>query len=318
MKKFFKKTYNKIKNDIKHLNQIIKYVYDKENTFVVITFFDVLWCKLKYGIMLDEYKHYEFYKINSTLRESYLTNRKHNKFCRRIIDYNITDVILNKKRFIKRFEKTINREILNVNDLSYKQFEDILLENKKIICRSTNDSFNESYQVYNLDDYRGAGFILEKIKSNKLYLVEKMFSQHKLLNNINEDLVMLNIVTLTKENYTKVVSSFITFKDSNKVVYGNIDIKESKVKGRLRFTDGKTYNENVINYEIPHLDASIEYAKKLALELEEIGEVTWSFGIDNRGRVHLFDASLWNQYYLSQIPEYLNRRVGILSKYREI
>lgn len=318
MKKFIKKTYNKIKNDIKHLNQIIKYVYDKENTFVVITFFDILWCKIRYGISLDEYKYYEFYKINSILRESYLTNRKHNKCCRRIIDYNITDVILNKKRFFKRFEKFISREILNANDLSYKQFEDVLLENKKVLCRSTNNSFNDSYQIYNLNDYRGPGFILEKVKSNKLYFVEKMFNQHKLLKNINEDLVMLNIVTLTKNNYTKVLSSFITFKESNKVVYGNIDIKESKVKGHLRFIDGKVYNENIVNYEIPHLNDAIEYAKKLALELEEIGEINWSLGIDNRGKVHLFDASLWDKYYLSQIPEYLNKRVGILSKYREI
>lgn len=318
MKKMFKKIYNKIKTDIKHLNKIIKYVHEETDTFVVITFFDILWCKLKYGISLDEYKYYEFYNINSILRESYLTNRKHNRYSKKIIDYNIIDVILNKKRFINRFESYLNRNILNVNDLSYKEFENLLLENKQVLCRSVNDSFIDSYQIYNLKDFRGPGFILEKIKNNKLYLIEKTFSQHKLLNDINNDLVVLNIVTLTKNGNTKVVSSFITFKDNNKSVYGYVDIKKSVTKGHFRFKDGKLYNENTTNYEIPCLEEAISYVKKLSHELEEIGEINWSLGINNKGKIYLLDASLWNEYYLSQIPEYLNKKVGILSKYREI
>ena len=75
---------------------------------------------------------------------------------------------------------------------------------------------------------------------------------------------------------------------------------------------------DVINYEIPKMEEMIDFVTKCALEIEEIKEVEWSLCLDNRSKIHLMDANIWNNYIFAQIPEYLGKKGGLDDYYRKI
>lgn len=317
MIKKIKKLFSKIKKSIIHLNSIISYVHKKCGKLCIVIFFDIIFCEFRYFMTCDEYKYFEFYLIDSKKRKTYLTNSNHDSKEKYLYNKKILSVINNKEKFYSKFKKELNRDVSNLNDLSYKQFEDIVLQNKKILCRSINNKFLNSFKLYDLSKFRGPGFLLEEIKKNKQFIVEKSFIQHKLLNNISEELITINVITLVVDKDINIVAATINFKNDNKLVRGFIDLKEGIIKGHLRYDNYEIFNEKIVNYEIPCLDEIITLVKKLALELDEIREVEWSFCVTNRGTIYLMDANLWSNTSFEQIPEYLNKNIGLLPYYKK-
>ena len=57
-------------------------------------------------------------------------------------------------------------------------------------------------------------------------------------------------------------------------------------------------------------DKAVNTAIKCAKETDDILEVEWNFMISSK-KVLLLSANKWQDYTFAQIPEYLNRRVGL-------
>ncbi|MDD6272311.1 MAG: hypothetical protein PUA90_02185 [bacterium] len=306
-----------IKNKLKKLNKNIRIITKNTNKIYIIILLDILLCKILYNTSSYEYRIYEFYNINHNKRKTYLSKYRYE--LKRKIHNNkkILNVINNKEKLNLRLKKYLNREVVNVNSLSYKEFENIMFETKKILCRSINSKFIDSYKIFNLEDFRGPGFILEKIKDDKLLLVEKSFNQNKTLNKISSSLVLINVTTISNDNKSEVLSLTISFKENDKIIKGFIDSKTMCIKGHLR-CNNEIYKEEVIPYKIPHLKDIITYAKSISLELSEQKEIEWSFALSENNDIYLLDANIWDDYEFVQIREYLNNSIGILPKYKNI
>lgn len=312
------KLYKNIHRKLKHLDRVIRSVKAQCDKFYIVIMFDMFICYLLYFINIDEYKVLEFYKMNHAMRKTFLNEIKHNFYKRFFYKKDVVFVIKDKKKFLKRFDNYIKDDVVNINDISYKKFEDMLLENKKVLCRSLGKKFSSSYELYDLSKFRGVGFVFEKIKNNKLNLCQKCIIQNKKLNEINDNLVVINIVSMINNGKVDIVCAYISFKENDELIKGYIDIKKGVVKGHLRKSDFNIYDMDVINYEIPKLEEMIEYVKKCALEIEEIKEVVWSLCVDSRGKIHLMDADIWDDYIFAQIPEYLGKKGGLNDYYRKI
>lgn len=318
MIKKMEKLYDNLHRKIKHLDRVIRSVKANCNKFYIVIMFDMFICYLLYFVNIDEYKVLEFYKMNHTMRKTFVNEIKHNFYKRFFYKKDIISVITDKKKFLKRFSSYIKSDIVNVNDISYKKFEEMLLDNKKVLCRGIGRSFVSSYEVYDLSKFRGVGFVFEKIKNNKLFLCQKSIIQNKKLNEISDNLVTINIVSMVNNGKVDIVCSYVSFKEDGELLKGYIDIKKGCIKGHLRKSDFNIYDMDVINYEIPKLDEMISLVKTCALEIEEIKEVVWSLCIDNRGKVHLMDADIWEDYIFAQIPEYVGKKGGLDDYYRKI
>lgn len=318
MFKKLKNVFKRLKEKINHLNKVIKYVQKKIDKCYIVILFDILLCRLIYFLELEEYKKLEFYNINHSLRKTYLNFFKHDVLTPFLYKKDNLVIINNKNKFLQRFDKYIKRDIKNINKISFKEFEETLLKNKKIICRSQNSSFIDSYQIYDLADFRGPGFVLEKAKKNNLVLIEKYIEQHKKLKEITNNLVIINLVTMINKNNVDIVSSYITFKENGETIRGYIDIKKSKLKGHLRDSKNNIYVEQSINNEIPHLQEMINFVKDTAKEINEIKEVEWSLCLDNKGKIHLMDATTWKHFIYAQTPEHLNKKIGLYPYYKKV
>lgn len=309
-----KKAYKKIVKDLKVFDKNFNYVCTKSNTLGFILFWDILWCKLRYGVTSNEYRIFEFYNLDSNSRNTFMSKRRYEHIKNKLVNKNITNTINNKEKFNTKFSDYLKREICNINKMSFKQIEDFILENKIVIGRSLSTSFISSYKEYDLKDYRSPAFLAKDMQDNKDYLIEKGFNQHKELNKINK-MVFVNIVTVYNDK-PDIVSATIKFRDTETIT-GYIDIDTKCIKGHLKNEKGNNYKENFDGFEIPKFSSTIEIAKLLSEELSEIRQVEWSFIIGSK-TIYLVDANIWDDYVFSQMREFLNDDEGLMTYYKRI
>ena len=312
MEKFWKNLKRILKNYIKTL----KYIRNKTSYLYTFLFFDTIWCYVRYGITYNEYRIFEYYNVSYDKRKTYISKRKYKKLLKKLVPMDIINVIEDKKLFKSRLKDYIKNNIYDINEMSFKEFEDFALNSKKILARSENKRLINSLKNYDISKYRSPAFALEDIKNNKLYMVEKSISQHKLLNEIN-DLVLINVVSVVNNKNVDAVTSSIKFKDNDHIITGCVNVQTGKIVGHFKDENGHNYGEMFEGFEIPNYDDIMDLTLKLALELEEINQIEWTFAVGNRGSIYLLDAGVWDDYVFSQIPEFLKDNTGLMSYYKK-
>ncbi len=312
MKDGLKKFYKELKNDLYHIRKNINYIHDLSGKLYIVIVFDMLFSMFRYGISDNEYRIFEFYRIKKDKRRTYLSISKHKRISW-YLENDRDEVLNNKITFNKEFEEFLNRKVYEISKMSFKEFEEYALDNKRLIARNSKENFVKSYKVYNLSDYRSPAFMLDDIKKNKHDIVEKNTFTNKVLNKINSDLVIINVTTLNLE----VIACSLKFKANNKMISGCIDIKKGTIKGHFKDEDGNNYSNEFENLEIPKFDDILNTARTLADKLYEVKEVEWSFSVNNKGNICLLDANKWEDFVFAQTPEFLNSRVGLLPKYKK-
>ena len=78
IEKFLKNTEKKLN----HLDRVIRSVKANCNKFYIVIRFDMFISYLLYFVNIDEYKVLEFYKMNHTMRKTFLNEIKHNFYNR--------------------------------------------------------------------------------------------------------------------------------------------------------------------------------------------------------------------------------------------
>ena len=309
-----KKAFRKLWKDLKVFNKNLNYISSKSNELGFVLFWDMLWCKFRYGITSNEYRIFEFYKIDGCKRNTFMSKRRYDFLNDKLVNKKITSVITNKEKFNERFKNYLKRDVCDINDLSFKQTEDIILESKKVIGRSKEASFVSSFREYDVKDYRSPAFLAEDMKNNKDYIMEYKFNQHKTLNKISS-LVLVNIVSVYNRG-PEIVSSTIKFKDGKEIISGYVDLDSKCIVGNFKDENGHNYKENFDGFEIPKLSSCIEITKLLSEELKEIRQVEWTFVIGSK-QIYLVDANIWDDYVFSQIPEFLKNNEGLMTYYKK-
>ena len=72
-----KNLFKRLREKLRHLNSVIKYVKKQNSKCYIVILFDFIWCYIVYFMDLEEYKKYELYNINHDLRKTYLNDVYH-------------------------------------------------------------------------------------------------------------------------------------------------------------------------------------------------------------------------------------------------
>jgi len=310
-----KKAFKKILKDLKVFNKNLNYVISRSNELGFILFWDIIWCKIRYGVTSNEYRIFEFYNIDRYKRNTFISKRRYEFLYEKLVNKDIISTITNKEKFISKFKDYLKRDVGNLNKMSFKQVEDLILESKHVIGRSKEASFITSYREYDLKDYRSPAFLAEDMKNNKDYLIEKKFNQIKELNKISP-LVLVNVVSVYNRG-PEIISSSIKFRDNKEIISGYVDLNSKCIIGNFKTEKGINYKEKFEGFEIPKLSSVIETAKLLCEELSELRWVEWTFIIGSK-QIYLVDANIWDDYVFSQIPEFLSDNEGLMTYYKHI
>jgi hypothetical protein len=313
MKKEIKKVFNKLKTHIKNIWNIACKIHKKSGHLRIYIIFDMLWSYIVYTVNYDEYYILSFYNVVSNKRNTYLTHRKHKRIIRHLYNKKNLNILNDSKMFYSKYKKFFSNEISNINSISYKEYENIVLKNKKVMCISDINKVKSSFEYFDSSKFRSPAFMLEKIKKDKLKYIEPYISEHKELNKITDSVISLNIVTLNVCGDVEAVSSSISFNEDGKTYHGFIDSKNATLKKNL--ICGEDISERVVDgIKIPLYDKAIELALECARELNEVREVEWNIFISSK-KVYLIGASLWDDYIYYQMPEY--NKIGLIPYYKK-
>lgn len=330
MKKWFKNAWNYLKKHICGLHKTISYVYRKSDHLRIYIFFDIIRCFIMYGANYNEYRIFELYLINRKLEDTYLTKSRHDIFAPYLYNKENLELLKDRREFYKKFDKYLKRNTCYSKNLSFKQMEELILTSKVVVCKSATLK-EEKTKILNLKDFRSPAFLLEEANNNKLFVLEECVEQNELLEEINpNNMNILSIVTLKDKGNVDVISATIKFGTSEKYEYdykksdyitGFVNLETGKVTHKYRSRNGKIYSnhpvtgERIINIEIPNFKKAINAAIKCAKEVDDILEIEWNFAL-SKNKAILIGANLWEDYTFSQIPEFLNKKVGLMPYYR--
>ena len=166
MKKEIKKFYNNLKKELKSLNKTIKEITKRSNKSYIRILLDIYICYLKYSITYEEYKIFGFENVSRDKRDTYVGKVRKEYINKHLTDKHALNLLNNKTKFNIKFDKYLNREIINIKDISYKEYEDFVTNKKEITCRCELPDEKRTIK-FNLKDYRSPAFILEKLNKNK-------------------------------------------------------------------------------------------------------------------------------------------------------
>lgn len=313
-----KKIFRKIGKCLKETHKTINAVQKRKFNLRLFILLDLIWCRIRYRIRLKEYVIYEFYLIPGVLRNTYISIKTYESYKPYLYSQDTLHILNNKKLLFARLKDHLNRPVIDVNDVSFKEFEIFALKYKNLLARKDNKSFLSSNKEYHLEDFRSHAFMLDKIKEDKNVIVEPVFKQDPLLDKISTNLVTIIIITICNVNTKRisVVGACIKFRESETTINGYIDVNNLSIKGHLRDNSNRIYPKDINGYKIPSLQKAFNLVKKLASELDEIREIEWSICLTDKGEAYLVDANVSEDLVFEQTPEYLRNRVGLKPFYK--
>ena len=98
-------------------------VYEKSGQSKVKTFFDMIGCGIKYGAGYYDYIIFEFYNMNAEERKTYLTRMKNKYLISKLNRRDLRYIFNEKNVFDKRFKEFLGREVIDLADIGYEEFE---------------------------------------------------------------------------------------------------------------------------------------------------------------------------------------------------
>ena len=120
MKKEIKKVFDKLKTHIKNIWNIACKIHKKSGYLRIYILFDMLWSYIAYSVNYDEYYILSFYDVVLSKRNTYLTYKKHKRIVRHLYNKKNLGVLNDSKKFYSKYKEFFNREINNINSISYK------------------------------------------------------------------------------------------------------------------------------------------------------------------------------------------------------
>ena len=121
----------------KKMNHMIDVVHQKCGQNNVRTFFDMLWCAVRYGAGYYDYTMFGFYNMTGAQRDTYLTRVRNKKVSNLMNDMAHDDDFDDKLLFNVRFAKYLRRPTLNGETATVEQMARFWRARRPFLPRST-------------------------------------------------------------------------------------------------------------------------------------------------------------------------------------
>jgi hypothetical protein len=301
-------------------------VHTKSDKNRIITFFDIIYCGLKYQAGYVDYYQFQMYNMNSKERKTIITRGINNAICKKYNDPSAINKFEDKALFNKLFSKYMNREWFCLRDSTLDEFKDYLKGKNEVIVKPLSMSCGKGVEKIKVS-LEDAENIYNKLIENGQLLVEDVAIQNKVLSDLYPLSVnTLRIVTLNKV----VVAAFLRIGNNGNIVDNfnhdgmvtTVDIDDGIIK--YKAIDKKT-NEYVIH---PYTGKSIigtkipmwESVKQLCIEacdvVPEVGYIAWDVCL-GEDKPFLIEGNDFPGHDLYQLPVHRKDNYGLLPRFEK-
>lgn len=319
----------------KRLKKVIDEVHKKCNKTKIGIFFDMLNCSIRYGAGYHDYNIFAYYNMNHKQRKTYVSRIKNRKIIMYCNDQNYSHIFNNKNEFNKIFKNYLNREFLDVNEMTYDDFEKFM-QNKDIIFAKPNvGESGKGIEKLNKKDFKDLKEMFNYInnKEKNFGVIEEQIIQHEVLNKLYPLAInSLRIVSVVADDGTPHVA-YVTSKAGNLGKYVDnmendglacpVDVETGKITypahtSKLIVYDKHPYTGvELVGYQLPYIKEAVELVKKAALEVPQIRFVGWDVYIGPNGP-GIIEGNDWPGYDFWQLPEHTPDKIGLVPYYKEL
>ena len=291
-------------------------------------------CMIRYGAGYYDYNIFAFYNMNHKQRKTYITRFKNKKLILYCNDQNYSHIFNNKNEFNKIYKKYLNRDYLDLEDVTFDQFQKFM-KNKDIIFAKPNvgESGKGIEKLYK-KDYKDLKEMFKYItnKEKNFGIIEELIVQHEALNKLYPlSINSLRIVSIVVDGVPHIV--YVVSKSGNKGKFVDnmendglccpVDVEKGEIcnvahTSKLITYDTHPYtNVKLIGYKIPYIKEAMELVKQAALEIPQVKYVGWDVFIGPNGP-GIIEGNDYPGYDFWQLPEHTPDKIGLVPYYESL
>lgn len=318
----------------KKMFKVIDDVKSKTGKSKIFIFFDMINCMIRYGAGYYDYNIFAFYNMNHNQRKTYITRMKNKKLIMYCNDQNFSHIFNNKNEFNKIYKKYLNRDYLDLENVTYKKFEKFMKDKDIIFAKPNVGESGKGIEKLYKKDFNNLKEMFEYItnKEKNFGIIEQLIVQHDVLNKLYPLAInSLRIVSIVVDGVAHIV--YVVSKSGNEGKF--VDNMENSGlccpvnpetgeicnvahTSKLITYDTHPYTKiKLIGYKLPYIKEAMELVKKAALEIPEVKYVGWDVFIGPNGP-GIIEGNDYPGYDFWQLPEHTPSKIGLVPYYESL
>ena len=262
---------------------------------------DVVFCKLRYRMKVDEYFRYEFYYLNKAGRKQYVADSELIPKLRKQDDPDSFFILRYKDRAYEAFKKYYRRDCLKIEKQSdYEAFEEFCGKHSEFIVKPLSGSYGGRgvYKEKVADAAQCRKVFKELIKSEKTYFVEELIDQDEGMKKYHPESVnTIRLVTCNTGKEVEIVQSSVRIGMGGSVVdngclSSSVDLETGLITslGRCAHRKGlyafqPDTGEQIIGTYIPKWEELKVQIVEMANVLPKQRVIGWDMALSTKGWV---------------------------------
>ncbi len=314
----------------KKMGKAINAVHEKSGKSKFTTFFDMLGCSLKYGAGYNDYIIFEFYRMKAKQRKTYLTRVKNKRLVSTLNDEKYAHIFDEKNLFDKKFAEFMGREILDLADIGYPEFEKFVQGKEYFFAKPYIGESGKGIEKIKVSDYASTKELYEYIRSpeKNFGVIEEVIVQHPDAARIYPNsLNCLRVVTLVKDGEAHIL--YAVFKMGNNGGFVDnlengglachFDLDKGEIIGRGHTSALVNYDAHpatgikFVGYKLPFMDEVKDMVKRAALVIPTFRYVGWDVCLTPNGPA-IVEGNDYPAYDFPQLPDEDKPRIGLIPK----
>ena len=319
----------------KKINHMIDVVHQKCGQNKVRTFFDMLWCAVRYGAGYYDYTMFGFYDMTGAQRDTYLTRVRNKKVSNIMNDMAHDDDFDDKLLFNVRFASPLSDSGLAFYD--YFLVDSMQVEGRKTYKirfhpkRLATPCGNGVEKLY-VKDFESPAAMLDYIREKKLVVLEHVQAQHPDMARLHPQSVnTMRICTDLVDGQVHI--AYITLKmgrgggvcdnSGQGGILCRVDIDTGKICSPATDDYFNVFDKHpdtgipLVGYQLPMIEEAKALACQAALEIPEVGHVGWDMAIGPDGPA-IIEGNDFPGTDLCQLAPFCPEKTGLWPYYKEL
>ncbi len=314
------------------INKTLDYVKEKCGHGKVRTFIDLLWCAVRYGAGHFDYITFGFYNMKGSQRDTYVTRVRNKKIIEKMNDPAYSDIFDDKLLFNERFADFLMRDTVNADAAGEEEFASFMQKHEAFLAKPKRGTCSKGIEMLHAKDFDSAKALKEYCHEKDLNVLEEILQQHEGFSKLHKESVnCLRIVTdrVGDEVHVAYVTLKVgaggSFSDDGTLggVMCRVDAESGKIctvatdESYHIHEKHPTTGVEFKGYQLPYVKESIEFAKKAAMVVPEIGHVGWDIAVTPEGPA-MIEGNDYPGIGLSQQEPFYPEKHGLWPYYKKI
>mgnify|MGYP001623083368 CR=1 FL=1 len=281
---------------------------------------DFAWSILRYGVGINDYFQYNFYRRKAVDRKDFIVarNRKYIiKTCNGLIKQADFD---NKCRFNRIFHEFLGRDWLDLDTCSEEEFLKFAKKNESFMVKIKEGSGGNGIDIVSTKR-KDLSKVFKEYK-RKHVIVEELIHQHDEMGKFNPESVnTLRVITLVTQNEVKIMDAVFRCGNGEKCTdnfhhFGLAAIIDTETglvvtpavdKLNHKFYIHPRTKEQIVGFQVPNWKNIVDTVKRAAMIRKNIRFVGWDIAIKDDGNICIIEGNCTADPDITQMPDQIGK-----------